>query len=81
MPTALIGFVANRAHHADIGSDTPGSMPLATHLDEEGLVISPVKVMRNNEASVEFEEVGFSVAADFANSSAENFGLSSAFAP
>ena len=26
---ALIGFVANRAHHADIGSDTPGSMPLA----------------------------------------------------
>lgn len=54
---ALIGFVANRAHHADIGSDTPGSMPLATHLDEEGLVISPVKVMRNNEASVEFEEI------------------------
>ena len=24
----LIGFVANRAHHADIGAESPGSMPL-----------------------------------------------------
>ncbi|ORU93000.1 MAG: 5-oxoprolinase [Cycloclasticus sp. symbiont of Poecilosclerida sp. N] len=53
----LIGFVANRAHHADIGSDTPGSMPLATSLEEEGLVISPVKVMRGGEKSLEFKEI------------------------
>lgn len=37
----LTGFVANRAHHADIGADTPGSMPLSTTLDEEGIVIEP----------------------------------------
>ena len=38
---ALIGFVANRAHHADIGAASPGSMPLSSSLDEEGLVIEP----------------------------------------
>jgi N-methylhydantoinase B len=53
----LIGFVANRAHHADIGSQAPGSMPLATHLDEEGLLISPVKIMRNNELSEAFDQI------------------------
>jgi N-methylhydantoinase B len=37
----LLGFVANRAHHADIGSETPGSMPLSSRLEEEGLIISP----------------------------------------
>ena len=37
----LIGFVANRAHHANIGCDTPGSMPISSRLDEEGLIIPP----------------------------------------
>ncbi len=37
----LMGFVANRAHHADIGADTPGSMPLSTCLEEEGVIIAP----------------------------------------
>jgi N-methylhydantoinase B len=38
----LIGFAANRAHHADVGGPTPGSMPAdSTTLDEEGVVISP----------------------------------------
>jgi len=37
----LYGFVANRAHHADIGAVTPGSMPIATTLAEEGYLISP----------------------------------------
>ena len=36
-----IGFVANRAHHADIGSDEPGSMPLSSSLEDEGIVVSP----------------------------------------
>jgi 5-oxoprolinase (ATP-hydrolysing) len=32
-------FVASRAHHADIGGVTPGSMPpSSTHIDEEGVV-------------------------------------------
>ena len=43
---SCLGFVANRAHHADIGADSPGSMPISTHLDEEGLVISPVLLVR-----------------------------------
>jgi N-methylhydantoinase B len=37
----LIGFVANRAHHADIGCDTPGSMPISSSLEEEGVIIPP----------------------------------------
>jgi len=36
-----VGFVANRAHHADIGADSPGSMPLCSRLDQEGLLIAP----------------------------------------
>ena len=40
--TELIGYVANRAHHAEIGGITPGSMPPgASTLAEEGVVISP----------------------------------------
>lgn len=42
----LIGFAANRAHHADIGCETPGSMPLATRLEEEGLIIPPQHLVR-----------------------------------
>ncbi|MCA1798740.1 MAG: hydantoinase B/oxoprolinase family protein [Xanthomonadaceae bacterium] len=38
----LVGFVANRAHHADIGADAPGSMPLSTTLEEEGVLIPPL---------------------------------------
>jgi len=37
-----IGFVACRAHHADVGGPTPGSMPAnSTRLEEEGVVIPP----------------------------------------
>lgn len=38
----LAGFVASRAHHADVGGPTPGSMPADSRsLSEEGVVISP----------------------------------------
>ncbi len=38
----LVGFVANRAHHADVGGATPGSMPADSQsLDQEGVVIAP----------------------------------------
>ncbi len=43
-----VGFVANRAHHADIGAEVPGSMPLATRLDQEGCIISP-RMIRQQE--------------------------------
>ncbi|MFX0013757.1 MAG: hydantoinase B/oxoprolinase family protein [Promethearchaeota archaeon] len=44
-------FVNNRAHHADIGGSTPGSMPgISRELFEEGLIIPPVKLYdRGNE--------------------------------
>ena len=38
----LIAFAASRAHHADVGGPTPGSMPAdSTKLEDEGVVISP----------------------------------------
>jgi N-methylhydantoinase B/oxoprolinase/acetone carboxylase alpha subunit len=40
----LAFFVANRAHHSDVGGMTPGSMPLATELYQEGLIIPPLKL-------------------------------------
>ena len=39
-------FVANRAHHADIGGATPGSMGTATDVYGEGLRIPPVRIVR-----------------------------------
>lgn len=43
----LLGFVASRAHHAEIGGIRPGSMPPgATRLVEEGVVIRPMHLVR-----------------------------------
>ncbi len=42
----LVAFVTNRAHHADIGASTPGSMPISKRLDEEGLIIPPSYLIR-----------------------------------
>ena len=39
-------YVANRAHHADMGGSTPGSMGLATDVYGEGLRIPPVHLVR-----------------------------------
>src|SRR5712692_2874842 len=49
----LAGFVASRAHHADIGGMSPGSMPVARELWQEGVIIPPLKLVesgRLNEA-------------------------------
>ncbi|MCX8491459.1 MAG: hydantoinase B/oxoprolinase family protein [Cyclobacteriaceae bacterium] len=44
----LIGFVANRAHHAEIGGMKPGSMPVdATCLEEEGVIIAPTFLIKS----------------------------------
>jgi N-methylhydantoinase B len=37
-------FVANRAHHADVGGASPGSMPLSRHIDDEGLRLPPTRL-------------------------------------
>jgi N-methylhydantoinase B len=43
----LAGFAASRAHHADVGGKLPGSMPAdSSTLEEEGVVISPVRLMK-----------------------------------
>ena len=38
-------YVANRAHHADIGGTAPGSMPLSTDIFQEGLRLPPVRLV------------------------------------
>jgi N-methylhydantoinase B len=43
---SLLGYVASRAHHSDVGGSTPGSMPLAREIFEEGLRIPPVRLYR-----------------------------------
>ena len=44
----LLGWVASRAHHAEIGGSRPGSMPpSATRLVEEGVVIAPMRFDRD----------------------------------
>lgn len=40
----LIGFVTNRAHHADVGGMSPGSMPVARELYQEGVIIPPLRL-------------------------------------
>jgi 5-oxoprolinase (ATP-hydrolysing) len=46
----LLGYVANRAHHAEIGGTRPGSMPpSATSLAEEGVVISPTHLVQGGQ--------------------------------
>ena len=44
-PTADF-YVANRAHHADVGGMSPGSMPLAREIYQEGIRIPPVLLMK-----------------------------------
>ena len=38
-------FVASRAHHADVGGMSPGSLPLSTELYQEGIIIPPIKLV------------------------------------
>jgi N-methylhydantoinase B len=38
-------FVANRAHHADVGGMTSGSMPISTSIFQEGIIIPPLKLV------------------------------------
>ena len=38
-------FVANRAHHADVGGMTSGSMPLSISIFQEGVIIPPLKIV------------------------------------
>lgn len=51
-----IGYVVNRAHHAELGGMRPGSMPPdAKHLGEEGVVIAPTWLVRRGQP--QWEEI------------------------
>jgi N-methylhydantoinase B len=54
---SLIGWVANRAHHADVGGEAPGSMPAhAVEVDQEGHRVAPTAAVRAGEWLPEFVE-------------------------
>ncbi len=53
----LMGWAANRAHHADVGGEAPGSMPAhATTVGQEGIVVSPTAAVRDGRWLPEFVE-------------------------
>ncbi len=45
----LLFYVANRAHHADIGGMSAGSMPVAETIFQEGLILPPTKLVRTGQ--------------------------------
>ena len=48
----IIGYAASRAHHADIGGGTPGSMPAGTReIYDEGIRVPPVTLKRDGEVT------------------------------
>ena len=53
----LVGYVANRGHHADVGGMTPGSLPLSTELYQEGTIIPPLKLARRGRLNQEVVEL------------------------
>ena len=40
----VVFFVASRAHHADVGGMSPGSLPMSTEIFQEGIIIPPIKL-------------------------------------
>lgn len=45
----ILFYVANRAHHADIGGISAGSMPLSSTIFQEGMIIPPIKLVKKGE--------------------------------
>ena len=56
---APIGFVASRAHHADVGGMSPGSMPVSTELYQEGFIIPPLRLARRGVVNEDVLELFF----------------------
>jgi len=54
MKGKIAGYSAVRAHHADVGGMSPGSMPQgATELVQEGIIIPPTRLVREGELNEE----------------------------
>ncbi|HUS04961.1 MAG TPA: hydantoinase B/oxoprolinase family protein [Bryobacteraceae bacterium] len=52
-------YVANRAHHSDVGGMSSGSMPLAKEIYQEGLRIPPILLVRGGEVDRALMELIF----------------------
>ena len=46
---ALFGYVANIAHHVDVGGGAPGSIGVSSEIYQEGLVIPPVRFVKGGQ--------------------------------
>jgi 5-oxoprolinase (ATP-hydrolysing) len=67
------GYVANRAHHAEIGGTRPGSMPAdARCLEEEGVIIDPQWLIRDGVSKFDVVEKQLREAVHPSRSSREN---------
>ena len=77
----LVSFVVNRAHHANIGASTPGSMPISRSITEEGVIIPPTLMVRDGVLLPAAEQIfkqlqGTDTSGDFAAQiSANRIGL------
>jgi 5-oxoprolinase (ATP-hydrolysing) len=69
-----IDFItASRAHHADIGGITPGSMPPGSrHIGEEGALFEPVRIVRDGRLDEELLARAFAAGAWPARNFAQN---------
>ncbi len=74
--SSLVAFVANRAHHANIGCDTPGSMPVSSTLEEEGVIIAPTLLLQAGQLQEGLPELpdlqGGALSGDFAAQAGAN---------
>ncbi|WP_340099952.1 hydantoinase B/oxoprolinase family protein [Salinibaculum salinum] len=54
----IIGYAVSRAHHADVGGSAPGSMPAgATEIQQEGIRVPPIALVRGGELDTAVEEL------------------------
>lgn len=53
----LVFFAASRAHHADVGGMSPGSLPLSRELYQEGVIIPPVKWRKEGKVVADLERL------------------------
>lgn len=52
----LTFFLIVRAHHADVGGKYAGSMAVATHIEEEGILIRPTYLIKEGKIQKDFIE-------------------------
>lgn len=41
-------YVANRAHHADVGGKSAGSMPVSDEIFQEGIIVPPMRLVKES---------------------------------